>query len=88
MTLKARMKEYGGPNNTGEEGKDIGEYEECQFCGALYEVANFDGNSVSMLNDHIKTTHNKVRVRKGSNYRWIDREEVLRKLGQQSGKAQ
>ena len=81
MGTKSRTKEYGGEDSTYDGDKDTGEYEECPFCGVFYEVYKIEGREYGTLNDHIKTTHDKVRVRKGSNYRWVDRNEVLKNLG-------
>ena len=54
------------------------DYEECPFCELVIEVpsrprsAFGESRHASMLEDHIRRHHDKVQVRKGSNYRWED----------------
>jgi hypothetical protein len=77
---KGRIKEYGGEVSNVEENEDIGEYEQCPFCELYFEVFRTEAGDLATLNDHIKKSHDKVRVRKGSNYRWVDRNEVVKNL--------
>ncbi len=56
-------------------------YVECPFCLLLFEdpeVARPDGKTDLMR--HVEQDHHKVRVRKGSNYRWVDAKEIKRRL--------
>ncbi len=52
-------------------------YVECPFCDRIFED-HFNGEPP--LRRHIEEDHHKVRVRKGSNYRWVDVKEVKRRL--------
>lgn len=58
------------------------EFEQCPFCDKLFEVPLIRPLSLAdrPIDKHIKEVHNKVRVRKGSNYKWIDRSEALKHL--------
>jgi hypothetical protein len=53
-------------------------YVECPFCDRIFEDRLVTGEPP--LRRHIEQDHHKVRVRKGSNYRWVDATEVKRRL--------
>ena len=61
------------------------EYEQCQFCNKMFEVPFAVWMTLSpyrtALEKHIVEQHKKVKVRKGSNYKWMDETEVKRALG-------
>ena len=60
------------------------EYEQCPFCDRLFEVPTVyvatDPYQGHELYKHIEKEHRKVRVRKGSNYKWMDVAEVKKRL--------
>ncbi len=57
------------------------DYTECPFCDRIYEDDVYTGLvHQHPLDDHIRSEHDKVKVRKGSNYRWVDRAEVESRL--------
>jgi hypothetical protein len=64
------------------------DYEQCQFCERIFQVSSATHESptllelapvrISPLDRHIREDHHKVRLRKGSNYKWVDAAEVKR----------
>lgn len=57
------------------------DYTECPFCDRIFAVDEFPGLVHSHpLDDHIRSVHHMVKVRKGSNYRWLPEEEVKARL--------
>ena len=64
------------------------EYEQCPFCDKIFEVAAIQFVTLSpyrtTLEKHIVEQHKKVKVRKGSNYKWMDEAEVKRALSASS----
>ena len=57
------------------------EFEQCPFCDTLFAIEpGVRIGSDRPIEHHIKVVHHKVRVRKGSNYKWIDRSEALKHL--------
>ncbi len=63
------------------------EYQECPFCDRIFEVPLMAkvGEKTS-IDRHIEKEHHKVKVRRGSNYRWLDAAEVERRLGEKAQK--
>jgi hypothetical protein len=64
----------------------VPDYEQCPFCDRIFEVP-LAGRSLidldtarpaSSLDRHIRMDHDKVRLRKGSNYKWVDAGEMRR----------
>lgn len=69
-------------------------YVECPFCERIFEdrYTTDDGRRSSpprasirepandRLSHHIEQDHHKVRVRKGSNYKWVDAREIQQRL--------
>lgn len=57
-------------------------YVECPVCDRLFEdrILRTNLSLKSALQLHIELDHHKVRVRKGSNYKWVDAKEVERRL--------
>ncbi len=62
------------------------DYVECPFCVLIFEDPGENWvhqmGEKKPLDRHIEQDHHKVRVRKGSNYRWVDAKEVKRRLEQ------
>jgi hypothetical protein len=57
------------------------DYVECPFCDRIYPADSYRGLvHAHPLDAHIREDHGKVKLRKGSNYRWVDRAEVLARL--------
>jgi hypothetical protein len=57
------------------------DYEECPFCDRIFEADVYTSMvHQHPLEDHIRAEHDKVKVRKGSNYRWADKSEVASRL--------
>jgi hypothetical protein len=57
------------------------DYEECPFCGALFESPTwFRISDVPPIDEHIRSVHKKVKVRKGNKVRWMDAAEAERKV--------
>jgi hypothetical protein len=64
----------------------VPDYEQCQFCERIFEVALGEGSLIDFdaarratpLDQHIRREHSKVRLRKGSNYKWVDAAEMKR----------
>ncbi len=57
------------------------DYIECPFCPLIFEDPfAWPTFKPKPLDAHIMSDHHKVRVRKGSNYRWVDRDEVARRV--------
>jgi len=55
----------------------VTKYAQCPFCDALFkEPQARKASGSTQLEEHVMTMHRKVRVRKGSNYRWMDEAEV------------
>jgi hypothetical protein len=57
------------------------DYMECPFCDRIYEAEAY----VALVHQHpleahIRSDHHMVRVRKGSNYRWVPEQEVRARL--------
>ena len=56
-------------------------YVECPFCDRIFEDPDlWPPRKEKPLVRHLEQDHHKVRVRKGSNYKWIDAKEVKRRL--------
>ncbi len=56
-------------------------YVECPFCPLLFPEPQMTGpDGTTPLVRHVAQDHHKVRVRKGSNYRWVDEREIKRRL--------
>ncbi|HEV2450219.1 MAG TPA: hypothetical protein VGU43_07440 [Thermoplasmata archaeon] len=56
------------------------DYEQCPFCESVFQI---DGKPRNVpLEDHIRADHRKVKLRKGSNYRWVDAAEMERMAAQ------
>jgi hypothetical protein len=61
------------------------DYEECPFCDRIFETDVYTGMVHDHpLEDHIRTAHDKLKVRKGSNYRWVDKAEIASRLASPS----
>jgi hypothetical protein len=60
----------------------IPEYQECPFCDRIFEERGLISpvGTPTPLEAHIVRVHKKVRVRKGSNYKWLDQAEVKKRL--------
>jgi hypothetical protein len=59
----------------------MSDYVECPFCDRIFEADTYPALvHEHPLEDHIRIAHDKVRVRKGSNYRWVDKTEVESRL--------
>ncbi len=57
------------------------DYAECPFCGRIFPAETFHGMMhLHPLDDHIRSEHDKVKLRKGTNYRWVDRVEIERRI--------
>ncbi len=60
--------------------EDLTEYEQCQFCDKIFEKPNFLPVTLSPyrtpLEKHIVDVHEKMKVRKGNNYKWMDKDEI------------
>ena len=62
------------------------EYAQCPFCDKIFAPGMVLVNKVTgdrtgdEMDEHIVKVHDKVRVRKGTNYKWMDRAEVKRLL--------
>jgi hypothetical protein len=57
------------------------DYVECPFCDRIFVAEAFHSLMHGHpLEDHIRDDHDKVKLRKGSNYRWVDRKEVEARL--------
>lgn len=56
----------------------MAEYAQCQFYDALFREpqARTPSGYTQQVEEHVMPTHHKVRVRKGSNYRWMDEGEA------------
>jgi hypothetical protein len=59
----------------------MSEYEECPICDRLFEADAYNGLvHTRPVEAHIRTVHHMVKVRRGSNYRWIPETEVKERL--------
>jgi hypothetical protein len=59
----------------------MSDYEECPFCDMIFETDAYTSMvHQHPLEEHLRAEHHKVKVRKGSNYRWIDMAEVESRL--------
>jgi hypothetical protein len=59
----------------------MADYEECPFCDRIFETVAFPGLARERpIEEHIRSDHHMVRVRKGSNYRWVSEDEVRARL--------
>ncbi len=57
------------------------DYVECPFCDRIFETESYHGLvHGNPLEAHIRTDHAMVKVRKGSNYRWISAHEARRRV--------
>lgn len=57
----------------------MAEYAQCPSCSALFkEPQARKPSGHTQLEEHVMAMHRKVRVRKGSNYRWMDEEDAKR----------
>ncbi len=58
------------------------DFEECPFCDRIFEAVSFKGLVRERpVEAHIRHDHHMVKVRKGSNYRWVPEAEVRERLG-------
>ena len=65
----------------------MAEYVQCPFCDALFkEPQARKPSGYTQLEEHVMAMHHKVRVRKGSNYRWIDEAEAKKMLAREGGR--
>lgn len=73
--------------------KDPPDYEQCPVCDRVFIVEDlrfrpkgreFDPTE---LESHIRNDHHMVKLRKGSNYKWVDAAEMAR-LVKEGGKVQ
>ena len=54
---------------------------QCLFCDRLFrEPQAKRASGETPLEERVMSAHHKVRVRKGSNYRWMDESEVKKRL--------
>jgi hypothetical protein len=53
----------------------MGDYEQCPFCERIFAAPTriYDSGD---LDRHIRTDHHKVKLRKGTNYKWVDAAEM------------
>lgn len=64
--------------------KDPPDYEQCPVCDRVFEVedlrlrAKGQELDVTELEHHIRTDHRMVKLRKGSNYKWVDAAEMAK----------
>jgi hypothetical protein len=59
----------------------MADYVECPFCDYIFEEDSYHGLVHQQpLDDHIRVTHAMVKVRKGSNYRWLPRDQVRSRI--------
>jgi hypothetical protein len=59
----------------------MADYVECPFCERIFEADAYPGLvHQHPLDAHIRTEHRMVKVRKGSNYRWVPEDEVKARL--------
>lgn len=71
--------------------KDPPDYEQCPVCDRVFVVEDLrfrpKGRELdpTELEAHIRGDHNMVKLRKGSNYRWVDAAEMAR-LVKEGGK--
>jgi hypothetical protein len=57
------------------------DYQECPFCDRIFEVPQIiKWTQKTPLEEHIEADHHKLKVRKGSNYKWMDKVQVERRL--------
>ena len=65
----------------------MADYVQCPFCEALFrEPQARKPSGYTQLEEHVMAMHRKVRVRKGSNYRWMDEAEVKKMVVRGSGR--
>lgn len=64
---------------------DVPHFEQCPFCDRVFRThvgpvayTALRGPPLSDLEQHLVTDHHKVKLRKGSNYKWVDESEVAR----------
>lgn len=64
--------------------KDPPDYEQCPICDRVFEVEDVSlrtkGHELDMteLEYHIRTVHRMVKLRRGSNYKWVDAAEMAK----------
>ncbi len=59
----------------------MADYVQCPFCDKLFKEPQARKTSgETPLEEHVMSAHHKVRVRKGSNYRWMDEAEARKKV--------
>jgi hypothetical protein len=59
------------------------DYVECPFCDRIFEAEAYTALvHQHPLEQHIRTDHRMVKVRKGSNYRWVREDDVKNRLAQ------
>lgn len=59
----------------------MADYVQCPFCDRVFpEPQARKASGETPLEEHTVRFHHKVRVRKGSNYRWMDESEVKKRL--------
>jgi hypothetical protein len=57
------------------------DYVECPFCEVIFEEDAYPGLvHTRPLDEHIRAVHHRMKIRKGSNYRWVTEEEVRERL--------
>ena len=58
-------------------------YEQCPYCDKIFDVSGLIlAWEDTQLEKHIKDVHKKVKVRRGTNYKWMDMSEVSRLMDQ------
>jgi len=61
---------------------EVIDYEQCPFCDRVFKAQKefvftpSKGLTLSALEVHIRSDHQKVKLRKGSNYRWVDESDL------------
>jgi hypothetical protein len=59
----------------------VTDYVECPFCERVFPAEVYHSMMhTHPLEDHIRDDHHKVKLRKGSNYRWVDKKEIEARL--------
>ncbi len=64
----------------------MADYVQCPFCDRLFrEPQTRKATGETPLEEHVIAAHRKVRVRKGSNYRWMDKGEARKRVVRENG---
>lgn len=59
----------------------MSDYMECPFCDRIFSSDAYPALvHTHPLEDHIRSEHRMVKVRKGSNYRWLSQQEIETRL--------